>query len=197
MVTYESYKKNYTNLHKEISKYYVENNEKDYKTNLKKMETLINEEHDTKKLKRSKKVLIKSIQKFDVKQNIHSIIKEYTNNSFHSDFSKCYGKKAKTYFNDNKSITYRGMKLPLINILPYKRAENKVILFSAFTSTSRSIKIAYEFVGQKGNNNNDFVVIFYIKNIHEENWISNGIDVVKLSCFPREQEILFQAFSFF
>ena len=108
-----------------------------------------------------------------------------------------YGKKAKTYFNDNKSITYRGMKLPLINILPYKRAENKVILFSAFTSTSRSIKIAYEFVGQKGNNNNDFVVIFYIKNIHEENWISNGIDVVKLSCFPREQEILFQAFSFF
>ena len=222
LVTYESYKKNYTNLHKEISKYYVENNEKDYKTNLKKMETLINEEHDTKKLKRSKQVLIKSIQKFDVKQNIHSIIKEYTNNSFHSDFSKWlmslevkyyytmayftarliyslndYGKKAKTYFNDNKSITYRGMKLPLINILPYKRAENKVILFSAFTSTSRSIKIAYEFVGQKGNNNNDFVVIFYIKNIHEENWISNGIDVVKLSCFPREQEILFQAFSFF
>ena len=222
LVTYDSYKNNYKKLHLEISKFYVENNEDDFKKNYAKMETLINEEHDTKKLRRSKEVLIKAIQKFDVKENIDSIIKEYTKNSFHSDINKWlmslevkyyytiayftarliyslnnYGAKANTYFNEDEKDIYRGMKLPLINILPYKRAVNKVILFSSFSSTSRSKAIAYEFATKNNNNNTDFLVIFYIKNIHKKEWISNGVDIVKLAIYKRESEILYQAFSFF
>ena len=41
-----------------------------------------------------------------------------------------------------------------------------------------------------------FSVIYYITYFHNENWIPNGIDIQEISPH-KEQEILFQPFSFF
>ena len=96
---------------------------------------------------------------------MESIIKEYTRNTFYKDFNKWqmsldtqyyltiayfsaqlsynlnkYGEKKKNkkedyYYKENKVI-YRGITTALYNILPYKRAEKKIIIFPSFTSTS-------------------------------------------------------------
>ena len=44
---------------------------------------------------------------------------------------------------------------------------------------------------------NEFSVVFYIKNIHEEDYIPNGVDIHEISAHGNESEILFQAFSFY
>ena len=89
----------------------------------------------------------------------------------------------------------------MLNILSYKRAEHKLIVFSSFTSTSIE-KTICDFYSKRGTytpkkERKEFSVLFYITNIWEENWISNGVDVHELSKYKKEKEVLFQAFSFF
>ena len=164
--------------------------------------------------------------------NIKLIIKEYTRNTFYKDFNAwqmslnekyyfpnayfvsrliyClnqYGnekhkKKEGVHYVNSDTQLYRGVILPFIDILPYKRAEKKVIIFPAFTSTSLDINQANKFskregYGRKTDLKGLFSVIFYISNIYKKNWISTGVDVSDIANIEEEEEIIYQAFSFF
>jgi len=154
------------------------------------------------------------------------IINEYTKNSFYGDLNKWlmnskfnsyetvayftarlmyslnnYGEKNKKFFNESKKV-HRGIKVPYSSLLPYERAKGKIILLSSFTSTSQNDKSARNFSGRKRSeeqykNNLLFSVIYIITNYYKKNWISNGINIMEESNYKREQEVLYQPFSFY
>jgi len=154
------------------------------------------------------------------------LIKEYTKNTLYKDLNKwllnynkkfyesvayftgrlmyslnSYAKKNSKYFIENKTTLYRGIKIPYSCLLPYERAIGKIILLTAFTSTSESKSKIIKFSGRNNSaelykTNQLFSVIFYIKNLWKKNWISNGINVQEESAY-KEKEILFQPFSFY
>ena len=229
LMTYNAYKKKHFRLHQMISNFYGEYKKEVFEENYKKVETLIEKEAENKKLKKSKEVLKRSFKKFDDNEEFEKmklIIREYTKDDFFGDMNKwllsldrkyyvtiayftarliyClnqYGKVSEKYFNKNHEIIFRGAQFPLLNILSYKRAEHKLIVFSSFTSTSIE-KTICDFYSKRGTytpkkERKEFSVLFYITNIWEENWISNGVDVHELSKYKKEKEVLFQAFSFF
>ena len=111
-----------------------------------------------------------------------------------------YGQNSRKYFDMNESNIYRGMTLPLISVLPYKMHVNEIILLSNFTSTTKLEERGKKFAKReyyKDDNSNEFSVIYYIKNIHKKGWISNGVDIKEISKYSEEEEILYQAFSFY
>ena len=165
--------------------------------------------------------------------NIELIIKEYTKNTCYKDFNawqmslnekyffpnayfvsrliyclnqygneKSKNKDRINYINKNEKI-YRGTTLTFIDLINYKRAEKKVIMFPSFSSASLSDKQADRFAKRgrprrrENSQNGLFSVIFYISNIYNKGWISNGVDVSYISCFEEEEEVIYQAFSFF
>ena len=102
---------------------------------------------------------------------------------------------------DNKEL-HRGAKLTYSCILPYERAKGKVILLSAFTSTSEDDELARRWAGREDTKslyqtNLKFSVVFIIKNCCKKKWISNGINIQNLSQYKKEKEILYQPFSFY
>ena len=165
-------------------------------------------------------------------ENIKLIIQEYTGNTFYDDFNRwqlsldakycisfayfasrliyCLNEYGKTinektntinYFVFNQKI-YRGIVSPLKNILPYKRAEKKVIVFPSFASSSLKIEIGKRCADRERTRSskikeNEFSVIYYITNIYKKGWIPNCIDIHYISHFTDEFEILYQTFSFF
>ena len=154
------------------------------------------------------------------------IIREYTKNSFYGDLNKwlmnskfnsydtvayftarlmyslnTYGEKNKMYFNESTNVL-RGIKIPYSSLLPYERAKGKVILLSSFTSTSQSERAARNFSGRNKAQEQFkskllFSVIYIIKNYYEKDWISNGINIMQESKYQKEEEILYQPFSFY
>ena len=154
------------------------------------------------------------------------IIKEYTKNSYYGDLNKWlmnsklnsydtiayytarlmhslnnYGSKKKMYFTDKKELR-RGIKIPYSCLLPYERAKGKVILLSGFTSTSESEKAARTFSGRDKSKEQYktrklFSIIYTIKNAYKNKWVSNCVNVQQESAFKKEQEILYQPFSFY
>ena len=173
-----------------------------------------------------------NFEKNDDLENIKLIIKEYTKNTFYGDFNRwqlsldakyyisfayfasrliyClneYGKEINketnkiNYFNKNQEI-YRGILTSLKNILPYKRAEKKVIVFPSFASSSSKIDVGKRWANRERSTatikkEKDFSVIYYITNIYKKGWFPNSIDIHNISQFPDESEILYQSFSFF
>ena len=154
------------------------------------------------------------------------IIKEYTKNTFYGDLNKWlmnkmndyepiayftarlmyslnkYAKKNHKYCIENKKELHRGVKMSYSDLLPYVRAKGKIILLSGFTSTSQDDNSAKRFAGRNNTQalykaNLKFSVVFNIRNLCKENWISNGIDVMKESEYKSEKEILYQPFSFY
>ena len=112
-----------------------------------------------------------------------------------------YGKTNQMYYNEPKEVL-RGIKVPYSSLLPYKRAEGKVILLSSFTSTSQNAKSAKTFSGRNRAEEQFkskllFSVIYIIKNCCQKDWISNGINIMDESFFKKEKEILYQPFSFY
>ena len=102
---------------------------------------------------------------------------------------------------DNK-VLHRGAKLTYSCLLPYERAKGKVILLSAFTSTSEDDELARRWAGREDTKslyqtNLKFSVVFIIKNCCKKKWISNGINIQNLSQYKKEKEILYQPFSFY
>jgi hypothetical protein len=88
------------------------------------------------------------------------------------------------------------------DLLPYERAKGKIILLSAFTSTSKDVLVAKTWAGRDDTQtlykaNLRFSVVFIIRNLYNKNWISNGIDIKKASQHSDEEEILYQPFSFY
>jgi hypothetical protein len=154
------------------------------------------------------------------------IIREFTSNSFYGDLNKwlmnskfnsyetiayftarlmyslnTYGEANKMYFNESKNVL-RGIKMPYSSLLPYERAKGKIILLSSFTSTSQSEKYARNFSGRRRSgdqykNSLIFSVIYIIKNSYQKDWVSNGINIMQESKYKKEQEIVYQPFSFY
>ena len=154
------------------------------------------------------------------------LIKEYTKNILYKDLNKwllnynkkyyesvayftgrlmyslnSYAKKYSKYFIENETTLYRGIKIPYSCLLSYERAIGKIIILTAFTSTSQSKSKIIKFSGRNNSvelykTNQLFSVIFYIKNLWKKKWISCGINVQEESPY-NEKEILFQPFSFY
>ena len=132
--------------------------------------------------------------------NSYEAVAYYTARFMYS-LNKFADKKGNYYVLD-KTDLYRGMKLTYSNILPYERAKGKVILLSAFTSTSEEKKVAEKFSGRKYtqslyNLKKKFSVILFIKNFYKQNWIANSIKIETLSKNKSKKEILYQPFSFY
>ena len=155
------------------------------------------------------------------------IIKEYTKNTFYGDLNKwllnyksdfyeavayftarlmyslnSYAKSKKMFYKENDKTLYRGTKISYSNLVPYERAKGKIILLSAFTSTSESKDIALKFSGRGNseelyNANLLFSVLFIIKNKWKKPWVPNGINIQNESAYKKEKEILYQPFSFY
>ena len=233
LVTYENYYSKYKDAHKKISLFYGDLNIKTYEKNLKEMKELINEEEKSKELiNKNKNNFLNGLLKFNITEDLETldklIIKEYTKNSYFGDLNKwlmnsklnsydtiayytarlmyslnSYGKNKKKYLTERKEL-YRGIKIPYSCLLPYERAKGKVILMSAFTSTSEKENVARTFSHRNTSkiqykNRKLFSIIFRITNIYKNNWVSNCVNVQEEAekSFQKEKEILYQPFSFY
>ena len=228
LISYKNYIDNYKYRHRQIASLYGEINQELYDKYIKEIESLIKQD-DQKKLK--------GFQIFNPNNLIELdelIIKEYTKNSIYLDLNNWllnpikdsykvasyftarlmyslnkYAKKHNKYFNKDKTVLKRGVKIPYSYLIQYERAKNenesgKIISLTSFTSTSKKDEVALHFAGRKRGikykvNRDDpkFSVIYIITNNSKENWISNGIDINSISEMKREEEILFLPFTFF
>ena len=175
--------------------------------------------------------LLQGFLTFDLTKDLKTldklIVKEYTKNTFYGDLNKWlmktnfdsyevvayftarlmyslnkFANKEGNYYDLDKTDLHRGMKLAYSNVLPYERAKGKIILLSAFTSTSEDHKVAEDFSGRENTkslykNRKKFSVIIIMKNFYKKNWISNGVKIENVSQFQYEKEILYQPFSFY
>ena len=219
----ESYEKNYKKITNLINKESKEHELKKEKNNLLKSFATFNI-HKTNIINIDQKDENKNQEDPDYLDKL--VIREYTKNSLYKDLNKwllnynkkfyesvayftgrlmyslnSYAKNNSKYFNENEVTLYRGIKIPYSCLLPYERAIGKIIILTAFTSTSESKLKVIKFSGRNNSSelyktNQLFSVIFYIKNLWKENWISNGINVQEESAY-KEKEILFQPFSFY
>ena len=230
LIRYEDYIDKYKDRHFKISQYYGDLTIDSYKENIEKMIKLIDDDDKRKQLIKDKNKVVSGFLTFDINKDAEAlnelIIREYTNNSFYGDLNKwlmnskfnsydtiayftarlmyslnTYGETCKKYYKETKDVL-RGIKIPYSSLLPYKRAEGKVILLSSFTSTSQSERAARNFSGR--NKSEEifkskllFSVIYIIKNYYKKDWISNGINIMQESHYKKEQEILYQPFSFY
>ena len=230
LITYDDYIDKYKDRHQKISEYYGNMSVEQYKKNLEEMKHLIVQKDKEKDLKMNPNVVLQGFMTFEIKKDLDLlnklIIKEYTKETFYGDLNRwlmnskmnsydtiayftsrlmfslnTYGKDNGMYYDKDKTIVRRGIKIPYSCLLPYVRAVNKVILLSAFTSTSERELTAQNFSGRKISKeqyrtNKIFSVIYIITNKYKKNWIPNGINVQKESVY-NEKEILYQPFSFY
>ena len=233
ILTYQDYIDKYKDRHIKISSFYGDMTVEEYKKNIKNMGLLIDFEGEKNLLSNpDKNDLISGFLTFDLSKDLEHldnlIIKEYTKNTFYGDLNKWlmnskmnfyepvayftarlmfslnkFAKKNQKYCNVDKIELHRGVKLTYTDLIAYERAKGKIILLSAFTSTSKDQSEAESFAGRDEdikslyNNNLRFSVVFHITNIYKNGWISNGIDIENESEYDEEREILFQPFSFY
>ena len=231
LITYEDYVKKYKDRHFKISQFYGDLTKESYQKYLESMKELIKEEEESKELIKNQKILINGFLSFDFTKDIDTldklIIKEYTRNTFYGDLNKwlmnskmnyyapiayftarlmfslnSYAIKNNMFCKENKKILYRGIKMPFTCLLPYIRANGKIIILSSFTSTSEDEKFAKNWSGRKNtkqlySNSLKFSVVYYITNIYKSDWVPNGINVQKEAVFKNEKEYLYQPFSFY
>ena len=154
------------------------------------------------------------------------LIKEYTKNTLYGDLNNWlrslntdvyekisyytsrlmyslnnYGFEKKKFFKDNITL-YRGAKTKYTNILPFERAKGKIIIISNFNSTTKNKSVAEKWSGRNNSKkiylyNRKFSVIYSINNYVVESSIPCGINIEKISAYRKEEEILFQPFSFY
>ena len=230
LITYNDYITTYKSRHEKISQFYGNMSLAEYQKNLDEMIQLINDQAQKKALIKTKNTLVQGFMTFEIKKDLDLlnklIIKEYTKETFYGDLNRwlmnskmnsfdtiayftsrlmlslnTYGEENHMYYKKDKKILRRGIKLPYSNLLPYERAVGKIILLSAFTSTSEAEKTARNFSGrvnakEQYKTQKKFSVIYIITNNHKSNWVPSGINVQEESVFD-EKEILFQPFSFY
>ena len=226
LIRYEDYIEKYKNRHFIISLFYGDLKLETYHQNYDKIKNIIEErvlENQEKILKGFAKFDLKE----DLKNLDELIIKEYTCNTFYGDMNKWlndkmnfdlpvayftsrlmyslnnYANNKNKYFvQKNNNVIYRGITTSYSNLLPYERAKGKIILFSSFTSTSEKIKQAEMFASRNVARsmykaNLLYSVIYTIANIHKDNWISNAVKVRDIAKYKKEEEVLFQPFTFY
>ena len=226
LVTFDEYKIYYYYWHKIVSLFYGDLTKERFNDYMNKMKTYVNNAEKTETFKFGKEALLNGFQEFDIDKDLEEldkrIIKGYTGNTYYGDINKWlmnfslssfqevayftarlmfslnnYGQKEK-YFCENKKL-YRGTRIPFSSLLAYKRAKGKIIILSAFTSSSEDEGFASSWAGrgtQKNNYNGLFSVVFIIKNIWKKEWISNGINLQEVTHYENEKEILFEPFTF-
>ena len=231
LITYEDYVKKYKDRHFKISQFYGDLTKETYEEYIKSMKGLIEEEEKSKELLKNQKLLLKGFLSFKLTDDIETldklIIKEYTKNTFYGDLNKwlmnsklnfyapvayftsrlmyslnSYAMGNNMYCKEDKKNIYRGIKMPFSCLLPYIRADKKIILLSSFTSTSEDEQVAKNWAGRKDprklyENSLKFSVVYYIINRYKNNWIPNGINVQKEAQYKKEKEYLYQPFSFY
>ena len=234
LITKDEYLNKYKERHKKISEFYGDLTMESYKKNMESIQKIIENDENNNLLKMKKEEVLKGLLTFNIEQDLENldkfIIKEYTRNTYYGDLNRwlmktkkmkyyepvayftsrlmyslnLYAKKKKKYCEDNKKVLYRGTKLYYSCLLPYERAVGKIILLSAFTSTSKGEDVAQAWAERgKGRekevfkNSMKFSVIFHITNLYNNGWVSNAIDVEKNSEYKGEKEILYQPFSFY
>ena len=225
LVTFKKYSDTYYKFHQKIASFYGNLNHNLYESSFSLFKDFLNDPGNT-----DPKSLVESFKLFQqIEQNKKGIVQLYTNkNAYYPVFNKwlyqldfiAYEKTS--YFlsgimysldlfgdkQKNKTLKkkiYRGMRLNLINLLPYKNNVGKIIVFPSFTSTTMNQVVCETFSGRIDDTDElvkarksekIFSVIFYISFDLKSNWIPNGIDVQDISCYS-EEEILFQPFTFF
>ena len=226
LVTFDEYKIYYYYWHKIVSLFYGDLTKERFNDYMNKMKTYVNNAEKTETFTFGKEALLNGFQEFDIDKDLEEldkrIIKGYTGNTYYGDINKWlmnfslssfqevayftarlmfslnnYGQKEK-YFCENKKL-YRGTRIPFSSLLAYKRAKGKIIILSAFTSSSEDEGFAAGWAGrgtQKNNYNGLFSVVFIIKNIWKKEWISNGINLQEVTHYENEKEILFEPFTF-
>ena len=234
LVTLDDYANKYKERHKKISQYYGDLTKESFMQNMEKIKKNIEDDDKEKLLKaKKKKNLLKGLMTFNLEKDLESldelIIKEYTKNTFYGDLNRWlmkgkmkyyepvayftsrlmyslnkYANEYGKYCEENKKLLLRGAKLYYSCLLPYERAVGKIILLSAFTSTSEKQEIAEKWAGRGKeeevyNNSLKFSVVFHITNLYDKDnkWISNSVDVQGCSKYKKEKEFLFQPFSFY
>jgi len=224
LITYDEYIKKYKIWHSKVSAFYDDLILESYKKKIEKMHDLINKNSDPKNKNNELEGFLSFDLSKDIKASIAFIINEWTKNSFLGDLKillmnnkvyndteayftarlmyglNKYAQENNKYSEENREF-YRGMKMPYSSILPYVRAKGKIIIISAFTSTSEDISIAERFAGRQNSNklyenNLKFSVLFYIKNIYKKHWISSGINIQNDSYYSQAKEHLFLPFTF-
>ena len=232
LLTLYDYNDKYKERHIKISHFYGDLTVEQYNNNIKKMESLIQKESQSNELKSSNpNNVLSGFLTFNINKDLEIldklIIQEYTKNTFYGDLNKWlmnhkmndyepiayftarlmyslnrYAKKYKKFCCENGKELHRGVTMKYSDLLPYERAKGKIILLSAFTSSSQDELVAKSWAGRDDTQalykaNLRFSVVFIIRNVCKENWISNGIDIQKASNFDYEKEILYQPFSFY
>ena len=232
LIRYEDYIDKYKDRHFSISQFYGNLNPNSFKQYLKEIKKIIKDEGEKKELfNKDQNKLLEGFLTFDLTEDLKTldklIVKEYTKNTFYGDLNKwlmnskmnfyepvayftarlmyhlnSYANEYKLYCTKDKYELHRGVKLYYSSLLPYERAIGKIILLSAFTSTSEDEAAARRFAGRKDTltlykTANKFSVVFKIKNFCKNNWVSNGINVQNISQYKKEKEILYQPFSFY
>ena len=107
-----------------------------------------------------------------------------------------YGSESNGFLKEERTL-YRGLKLDYNLLFFYKNAKGKIIVMPAFSSCSESNKIAVSFASKIKKDQPLFSALFIIKFAPKINWLSNGINIQKISKYKNEKEIIIQAFSFF
>ena len=232
LLTIEDYEKKCKEKHDKISKYYGDLKPEDFKKNLAGINEVIKADEKEKLLRFKKEKILEGLLTFDLDKDLKNldelIINEYTKNTFYGDLNRwlmkgrkiyyepvayftsrlmyslnSYANKHKKFCEENEKILHRGAKLYYSCLLPYERAIGKVILFSAFTSSSESNDVAKNWA-KRGKEeelfkkSSRFSVIFHIiNNYKNKQWISNSINIQGEAKYKNEKEFLFQPFSFY
>ena len=232
LLRYNDYKDKYKERHFKISQFYGDLTLEQYNNNIKKIKNIIQTESKSNELRnKNTNSLLTGFLTFDLTKDLELldklIIREYTKNTFYGDLNKWlmnnkmndyepiayftarlmyslnkYAQKNKKFCIENKKELHRGVKMTYSNLLPYERAKGKIILLSAFTSTSQKEELALSWAGRENTQalyktNLKFSVVFNIRNLCNNKLVSNGIDIQKESKYKNEEEILYQPFSFY
>jgi len=232
LLRYNDYKDKYKERHFKISQFYGDLTLEQYNNNIKKIKNIIQTEAKSNELRnKNTNSLLTGFLTFDLTKDLELldklIIREYTKNTFYGDLNKWlmnnkmndyepiayftarlmyslnkYAQKNKKFCIENKKELHRGVKMTYSNLLPYERAKGKIILLSAFTSTSQKEELALSWAGRENTQalyktNLKFSVVFNIRNLCNNKLVSNGIDIQKESKYKNEEEILYQPFSFY
>ena len=211
LVTYDQYIDKYFFKHEIVSDFYGDLTKTTYLDNQKKLKNLIGNDN------------LKKFETFNLTKDLNNIneklINDYTKNTFFGDLNRHlrtinmdsfeevayfasrfmyslndYAIDNNKFYNEENKL-YRGMSIKYSDLIAYERVKNKIIIFSSFTSMSESEDVVKRTFAYK--RKYYFSVIFYIKNLHKDKWISSGINIQQISNKKYEKEIIFQPFSFY
>ena len=231
LVTFKKYSDTYYKFHRVIASFYGNLNPNLYQDSISLFKGFLNTPGNNIG-NNDPKTLLESFELFQqIEENKKSIIQLYTNEDNGKKYYPMFNKwlyqfdfiayEKTSYFlsgimysldlfgdqqknKTSKKKIYRGMRLSLMDLLPYKNNVGKIIVFPSFTSTTMNLETSERFSRRVDysdeldrKSKKIFSVIFYISFDLKSNWFPNGIDVHGISSFTNEEEILFQPFTFF